>query len=58
MAYPFGPPIPFASFLKRLVDQYGCELRASKKKYRDTTSGKVEQFRYLFRQTDTGPRVS
>lgn len=58
MAYPFGPPIAYASFLKRLIDDYGCEIRTTKAQYRDTADGKVETFRYLFRRVNGVARVA
>jgi hypothetical protein len=58
VAYPFGPPIPLATLIQQLCDHHGCELRVSEKAYRDTQSGEVERFRYLFRRTPDGNRVA
>lgn len=54
MAYPFGAPIAYAIFLKRLTDDHGCEIRATKSPYRDPYKDEVVTFRYLWRRTDTG----
>jgi hypothetical protein len=51
MAYPFGPPIPYALLLKRLCEDYGCEIRSTKTPYRDPYKDEAVTFRYLYRRT-------
>jgi hypothetical protein len=57
LAYPFGAPIPWLTFLDRLVTKHGCEIRASEMRYR-SPDGKIEQFRYLRRVVDGKVKVS
>jgi hypothetical protein len=54
MAYPFGAPIAYAIFLKRLTDDHGCEIRVTTKPYRDPYNNEAVTFRYLWRRTDAG----